>query len=112
MDSPERSAQTMMERMTSSLSFRKMIPDVLAGLATFVLIVGLSCGATSVSASENASTLGSYMNHRETVILLAAGFAAMVALNVAVFRHLMRAYVAPRRAVRRQPARGNDFGGS
>jgi hypothetical protein len=102
----------MMEPTTSSLSLRKVIPDVLAGLATFVLVVGLSCGATSVSASENASAFGSYMNHRETVILLAAGFAAMVALNVAVFRHLMRAYVAPRRAVRRQPAQPHEFGGS
>ena len=102
----------MMERMTSSLSFRKVVPDVLAGVAAFVLIVGLSCGATSVSASEHASTLGSYVNHRETVVLLAAGFAAMVALNVAVFRHLMRAYVAPRRAVRPHSGRPNEFGGS
>lgn len=102
----------MMEPTPSTLSFRKVFPDVLAGLAAFALIVGLSCGATSVSASENASAFGSYMNHRETVILLAAGFAAMVALNVAVFRHLMRAYVAPRRAARRRTERPHEFGGS
>jgi hypothetical protein len=86
----------MMEQMaSSSLTFRKVIPEVLAGFAVFVLIIALSCGATSVSASENASAFGSHVGHRETVILLAAGFAAMVALNVAVFRHLVRAYLKP-----------------
>jgi uncharacterized membrane protein len=113
MDSPERSAQTMMEQMTtSSLTFRKVIPDVLAGLAVFVLIVGLSCGATSVSASESTSIFGSHVSHRETVILLASGLAAMVALNVAVFRHLIRAYVAPRRAAYRRALKSDGFGGS
>jgi hypothetical protein len=102
----------MMEHTTSSLTFRKVIPDVLAGLATFVLIVGLSCGATSVSASENTSMFGAYGHHRETVLLLAAGFAAMVALNVAVFRHLVRAYVAPRRAAQRRALKSDGFGGS
>ena len=88
----------MMEQTTPSLTFRKVIPDMLAGIAVFALIVGLSCGSTSVFASESSSMFGSHVSHRETVILLAGGLAAMVALNVAVFRHLIRAYVAPRRA--------------
>lgn len=103
----------MMEQMTaSSLTFRKVIPDVLAGLAVFVLIVGLSCTATPVSASESTSIFGSHVSHREAVILLASGFAAMVALNVAVFRHLIRAYVAPRRAAYRRVLKSDGFGGS
>jgi hypothetical protein len=112
MDSPERSAQKMMEQTTPSLTFRKVIPDMLAGVAVFALIVGLSCGSTSVFAAESSSMFGSHVSHRETVILLAGGLAAMVALNVAVFRHLIRAYAPPRRAAQRRALKSDGFGGS
>lgn len=102
----------MMEPTTSSLTFRKVVPDMLAGIATFVLIVGLSCTATPVSASETASSFGFGLSHQEAVTLLAAGLAAMVALNVAVFRHLVRAYVVPKRAAQRRAAQPHEFGGS
>lgn len=102
----------MMEQTTPSLTFRKVIPEVLAGIAVFVLIVGLSCLATPVSAAESSSMFGAHVSHRETVILLAGGFAAMVALNVAVFRHLLRAYAAPRRAAHRRALKSDGFGGS
>lgn len=91
-----------MTEPSTSLSFRKLVPDVLAGAGTFISIVGFACIAMPVSAVDWQPYLGLFADRREAVLLLAGGFSAMVVLNVAVFRHLCRAYAAPRRRARRR----------
>lgn len=85
-------------------AFRKFMPDVLAGVTTFVLILGLSWGDTTVSAKA-VSQASMVTSHHSGHLMAAAVFAAIVSFNSAFIRHLMRTYRLPRRVTLPAPVR-------
>ena len=94
----------MTERPVSNV-LRHVFPDALVALALFLIILVLAAGDTTAAAPSGyvnearASIAG--MGDRHTALMLLAGvFSVLVTLNLAFFRHLLRAYAAPRRTPR------------
>jgi len=85
-------------------TFRRHLPDVLAGLAVFAFVVALMGWHPGIALAAGSPTTTS-LDRNATAVLLAGTFAAMTVFNVAFFRHLCRAYVAPRRAAARRAMR-------
>jgi uncharacterized membrane protein len=81
---------------------RKHLPDLLAGLAVFALLIVLAAWHLGIAASE--ASVGANVDRNASVVLVAVAIAAMVVFNVAFVRHLRQAYAAPRKAgVRNSP---------
>jgi hypothetical protein len=81
--------------------FRKHLPDLLAGLAVFALLVGLTGWHIGVAAASDGSTVAAAFDKNASAVLLAVAFSAMAVFNVAFVRHLRRAYATPCKAARR-----------
>ncbi|MCC7253091.1 hypothetical protein [Hyphomicrobium sp.] len=94
-----------MLRKVESPHFRKHLPDLLAGLAVFALLIGLAGWHLGIAASD--ASVGATMDRNASVVLLGVAFAAMVVFNVAFVRHLRRAYAAPRKAAIAPAARSD-----
>ena len=81
-------------------TLRRLLPDTLVGLGVFALTLMLTLGDASMAApyaSAGFDTAVPGLDGRHgAVLLLAATFAAIVTLDLAFLRHVMRAY-APRR---------------
>lgn len=90
-----------MMRFKGSPFFRRHLPDLVAGLAVFALMVGLMGWHIGIAAASDGS-LASSLDRNASAVLLAGAFAAMAVFNVAFFRHLCRAYVTPRKAAARR----------
>lgn len=86
-----------MPRKDVSPQFRKHLPDLLAGLAVFALLLALTGWHIGIAAASDTRSLGAVMDRNASALLLAGAFAAMAVFNVAFVRHLRRAY-APRRS--------------
>ncbi len=86
-----------MPRNDVSPQVRKHLPDLLAGLAVFALLLAVTGGPIGPAAAADTQSLGAVMDHDASALLLAGAFAAMAVFNVAFVRHLRRAYT-PRRA--------------
>jgi hypothetical protein len=76
-----------------------MVPDALVGLSVFVLILMLTFGNESIAAPSFSAadlmsgTLVAEAGGRQgSLVLLAAAFATLVALDLAFFRHVVRTY--------------------
>lgn len=93
-----------MPRNEASPHFRKHLPDLLAGLAVFLLLIGLTGWHVGIAAASDA-TVGASLDRNASVVLLAGAFMAMVVFNVAFVRHLRRAYTVPRKAAARAGTR-------
>jgi hypothetical protein len=89
--------------------FRRHLPDILAGVAAFAFVVALTGGRLG-SAMAGVSSIGADLDGHGTILLLAGALAAMTACNVAFFRHLVRAYMVPRRAAARRSLRSTRSG--
>ena len=87
-----------MPRYEVSPHFRKHLPELVAGLAVFALMLGLTGWHIGIAAaaSDGAST-AAVLDRNASAVLLGVAFAAMAVFNVAFIRHLRRAYVRPSR---------------
>jgi formate hydrogenlyase subunit 4 len=85
-----------MSRKEVSPQFRKHLPDLLAGLAVFALMLALTGWHMGIAAASSGSSFAAAMDRNATALLLAGAFAAMAVFNVAFVRHLRRAY-SPRK---------------
>lgn len=86
-----------MSRKEVSPQFRKHLPDLLAGLAVFALMLALTGWHIGIAMASDGKTLGAALDRNASALLLAGAFAAMAVFNVAFVRHLRRAY-APRKS--------------
>jgi uncharacterized membrane protein YbhN (UPF0104 family) len=77
--------------------FYRHLPDLMAGLAVFAIMVALTGWHIGIAAASDGSAIGSDMDQNASAILLAGAFAAMAVFNMAFFRHLRRAYASPRK---------------
>jgi uncharacterized membrane protein YbhN (UPF0104 family) len=84
-----------MSRFHASPRFRRHLPDLVAGLAVFALMVALTGWHLGIVSASDGTTLAATMDRNASAVLLAGAFAAMTVFNVAFVRHLRRAY-APR----------------
>jgi hypothetical protein len=91
-----------MTRFKNSRIFRRHLPDLVAGLAVFALMVALTGWHIGIAVASDGTTIGANMDKNASALLLAGAFAAMAVFNLAFFRHLRRAYAAPRRAAARR----------
>ncbi|HEX2842637.1 hypothetical protein [Hyphomicrobium sp.] len=85
-----------MKRTKGSPYFRRHLPDLVAGLAVFSIMVGLMGWHVGIAFASDTNSLASSLDRNASAVLLAGALAAMAVFNVAFFRHLCRAY-APRR---------------
>lgn len=77
--------------MTLTAAFRKLWPDALAGAVTFGVI--LACvGDASHAAGTSGQGLQNQLQAGTAPLLIALVIAMLVTLNMAFFRHLIRAY--------------------
>jgi hypothetical protein len=88
-----------MAELKRSPQFRRHLPDLIAGLAIFTLLLGLIGWHVGIAAASDGS-LGSKLDRNASALLLAGSFAAMAVFNMAFVRHLRRAYATPRRSNR------------
>lgn len=97
-----------MSRFHASPRFRRHLPDLIAGIAVFALMVGLTGWHIGIASAFDGRTLAASLDRNASAVLLAGAFAAMTVFNVAFVRHLRRAYSAPGRAatVRRRRSAG------
>lgn len=86
-----------MLRFHASTRFRRHLPDLLAGLAVFALMVALTGWHIGIAAASDGS-LAANLDRNASAVLLAGAFAAMAVFNVAFVRHLRRAYATPARS--------------
>ncbi len=93
-----------MTRTKASPHFRRHLPDIVAGVGVFALMVGLTGWHIGIAAASDGS-VAKTLDRNASAVLLAGAFAAMAIFNVAFFRHLCRAYVAPQKAAARRAAR-------
>ncbi|WP_072394543.1 hypothetical protein [Hyphomicrobium sp. CS1GBMeth3] len=80
-----------MPRKDLSPHFRKHLPDLLAGLAVFALLAGLTAWHLGIAASSGTSA-GAMLDRNASAVLLAGAVTAIVVFNVAFVGHLRRAY--------------------
>jgi len=95
-----------MQRTEETPRFRRHLPDLVAGIIMFVVMLGLT--GWHVDAAAAQGTVGARLDGSASALLLAGAFAAMAVFNVAFVRHVRRAYAAPRRA-RKRPAQSGHF---
>jgi hypothetical protein len=81
--------------------FRKHLPDLLAGLAVFALLAGLTGWHMDIAVAADGSTVAAALDKNVSAVLLAVAFSAMAVFNMAFIRHLRRAYATPCKAARR-----------
>ncbi len=93
-----------MQHNEASPTFRKHVPDLVAGLVVFAVMVGLTGWHVGIAAASDG-TVGASLDKNASALLLAGAFAAMAVFNVAFVRHIRRAYVAPCKAGFRGSAR-------
>ncbi|HYD16036.1 MAG TPA: hypothetical protein VEA77_06515 [Hyphomicrobium sp.] len=86
-----------MTRNKFSPLVRRHLPDLLAGLAVFALLIGLMGWHIGIAVAADG-TAGAVLDQNASVLLLAGAFAAMAVFNMAFFRHIRRAYATPRKA--------------
>lgn len=80
---------------TSGGHIRRFITDAFAGLGLFTLGMVMTSGSDALAATlslENTSGLLQQPSAAHPVVLLAAVFSVLFALNASFFRHLARAY--------------------
>lgn len=97
-----------MPRNEISPHFRKHLPDLLAGLAVFALLIGLTVWHLGIAASSGGS-VGAALDRNASAVLLAGAVTAIVVFNIAFVGHLRRAYAGAHRADTR-PARRSGSG--
>jgi hypothetical protein len=81
---------------SSAGHIRRFATDAIAGLGLFTLGMVMTSGTSALAATltlDNASGLLQQPSVADPVVLLAAVFSVLFALNAAFFRHLARAYV-------------------
>lgn len=93
-----------MQRSEQSPHFRKHLPDLLAGLAVFAMMLGLMGWHIGIAAASDGKTIGAALDRNASALLLAGALAAMTIFNVAFVRHLRRVYALPRRTAGRRIA--------
>jgi uncharacterized membrane protein YbhN (UPF0104 family) len=93
-----------MARIRVSPLFRRHLPDLVAGLAVFAIMVALTGWHVGIAIASDGS-VGADMDQNASALLLAGAFAAMAVFNLAFVRHLRRAYAGPRKAACRNPYR-------
>jgi len=86
-----------MARFKVSPLFRRHLPDLVAGLAVFALMVGLTGWHIGIAIASDGS-VGTDLDQNASTLLLAGAFAAMAVFNMAFVRHLRRAYAGPNKA--------------
>lgn len=101
-----------MPRNEESPHFRKHLPDLLAGLAVFAVMLALTGWHIGIAAASDGKTLGAALDRNASAVLLSGAFAAMVVFNVAFLRHLRRAYKLPRRTGLQRAARSTARDGA
>lgn len=79
----------------ASPHFRKHLPDLLAGLVVFLLMLGLTGWHIGIAIASDGTSVGAALDRNASALLLAGAFAAMAVFNVAFVRHLRRAYARP-----------------
>ncbi|MBN8913518.1 MAG: hypothetical protein J0H65_15955 [Rhizobiales bacterium] len=85
-----------MSRKEVSPQFRKHLPDLMAGLAVFALMLALTGWHIGIAVASDGTSFGASMDRNASALLLAGAFAAMAVFNVAFIRHLRRAYAPPK----------------
>lgn len=88
-----------MVRNEVSPKVRRHLPDLLAGMAVFALLLALMGWHIGIAAASDSTSLGASMDRNASALLLAGALAAMAVFNVAFVRHLRRVY-APRNKTR------------
>ncbi|MGE0024650.1 MAG: hypothetical protein AB7S70_13595 [Hyphomicrobium sp.] len=81
-----------------SPGFLRHLPDLIAGIVVFAVMLALS--GWHIDAAAAQGTAGARLDSNASAVLLAGAFAAMAVFNIAFVRHLRRTYAAPRRARR------------
>jgi hypothetical protein len=99
-----------MLRNEVSPQFRKHLPDLLAGLAVFVLMLVLTGWHIGIAFASDGTSLGAALDRNASALLLAGAFAAMAIFNVAFVRHLHRAYTPRKVHVHRHARSGKNPG--
>lgn len=84
-----------MSHNEKSPRFRTHLPDLLAGLAVCMLMVGLTVWHAGIAIASDGSAAAS-LDRNASAVLLTGACMAMVVFNVAFVRHLRQAYAAPR----------------
>jgi hypothetical protein len=100
-----------MLRKEVSPQFRKHLPDLVAGLAVFALLLVLMGWHIGIAFAFDGTSLGATLDRNASAVLVAGAFAAMAVFNVAFVRHLRRAY-APRKADLRYRVQSDKNGGA
>ncbi|HML43193.1 MAG: hypothetical protein JNN24_05885 [Hyphomicrobium zavarzinii] len=96
-----------MTRFKKSPIYRKHLPDLVAGLAVFALMIGLTGWHIGIAVASDGGAAAS-LDRNASALLLAGAFAAMAVFNMAFFRHLCRAYATPRKAAARRALRSGQ----
>lgn len=91
-----------MKRLRLSPVFRKHLPDLVAGIAVFALMVGLTGWHVGIALASDGS-VAAQMDRNASAVLLAGAVAAMAVFNTAFFRHLCRVHGARAQAISRHP---------
>ena len=86
-----------MSRNEVSPHSRRHLSDLLAGLAVFAVMIGLTGWHIGIAAAADGSSIGAALDRNASAVLLAGAFSAMVVFNLAFVRHLRRAYAPPRK---------------
>lgn len=97
-----------MPRNEVSPRFRKHLPDLLAGLAVFALLIGLTVWHLGIAANSGGS-IGASLDRNASAVLLSGAVTAIVVFNIAFVGHLRRAYAGNRKADAR-PVRRSENG--
>jgi len=96
-----------MKHLTNSPIFRNHLPDLVAGLAVFALMIALTGWHIAIALSARSASVGANLDQNASAILLAGALAAMAVFNLAFFRHLCRVYQTPARVQRRSTVRSD-----
>lgn len=89
-----------MKHLRLSPVFRKHLPDLVAGIAVFTLMVGLTGWHVGIALASDGS-VAAQMDRNASAVLLAGAVAAMAVFNTAFFRHLCRVHGARAKAMSR-----------
>lgn len=100
-----------MSRKEVSPQFRKHLPDLMAGLAVFALMLALMGWHIGIAVASDGTSFAASMDRNASALLLAGAFAAMAVFNVAFVRHLRRAYAPSRSPLRNAVQVDKNVGG-
>lgn len=87
-----------MKRLKLSPVFRKHLPDLVAGIAVFGIMMGLTGWHLGIALASDG-TLGADMDRNASAVLLTGAVTAMAVFNLAFIRHLCRVHAEPKRAI-------------